>query len=232
MRSISGDRIDHLFRLAGVEPKVANVMKAVSALEGGFESVNTYDTGYVSVGFIQFASLKEGAGSLGAMLLRYKTGDATNFDHDFRQYGVDVTSNGQLAVLDPATGQECQGPDANARIIADKRLIAVFGHAGSQSDAFIAAQIAAAKDQFYPGADTVSVMLGGQPQVVKVSDLIASEAGMATLMDRKVNTGARSTRGRRPAGGGRPHRHRARRPHPVRSRNHPTAQIPSRLFRR
>jgi hypothetical protein len=189
MRSISPDRIDHLFRLAGVEPKTANVMKAVSALEGGFESVNTYDTGYVSVGFIQFASLKAGAGSLGAMMLRYKTADPTDFDRDFRQFGIDVTPTGQLAVLDPTSGQEFQGPDANSKIIADKRLTAVFGHAGSRSDAFIAAQIGAAKDQFYPDSDTVLVNLGGQAQVVKVGDLIASEAGLATLMDRKVNTG-------------------------------------------
>lgn len=189
MRSLSADRIDHLFRLAGVEPKVANVMKAVSALEGGFESVNTYDTGYVSVGFIQFASLKAGAGSLGEMMLRYRTADPSDFDRDFRQFGVDVTSSGQLAVLDPASGQEFQGPDANSKIIADKRLVAVFGHAGAKSDAFMAAQIGAAKAQFYPDADTVSVTLGGQKQVMKVADLITSEAGMATLMDRKVNTG-------------------------------------------
>ena len=189
MRGISPERIDHLFRLAGVEPKVANVMKAVSALEGGFESVNTYDTGYVSVGFIQFASLKAGAGSLGGMMLRYKTADPADFDRDFRQFGIDVTATGQLAVLDPVSGKELQGSDANAEIIADKRLIAVFGHAGARSDAFMAAQIGAAKEMFYPDADMVTVKLGGQPQVVRVADLITSEAGMATLMDRKVNTG-------------------------------------------
>ncbi|MHB8636379.1 MAG: hypothetical protein ACYC96_07895 [Fimbriimonadaceae bacterium] len=189
MRSISPDRIDHLFRLAGVEPKVANVMKAVSALEGGFESVNTYDTGFVSVGFIQFASLKAGAGSLGAMMLRYKNADPDAFDRDFRAYGVDVSPTGSLVVLDPDTCQEFQGPDANAKIIADKRLVAVFGHAGMRSDAFIAAQIGAAKDAFYPDGDTITVTLGGRPEVVRVGDLITSEAGMATLMDRKVNTG-------------------------------------------
>jgi len=110
MRSISPDRIDHLFRLAGVEPKVANVMKAVSALEGGFESINTYDTGFVSVGFIQFASLKAGAGSLGVMMLRYKTADSSDFDRDFRQFGVDVTSSGQLAVLDPHRAKNFRAP--------------------------------------------------------------------------------------------------------------------------
>ncbi|HLK13635.1 MAG TPA: hypothetical protein VKT78_02420 [Fimbriimonadaceae bacterium] len=189
MRNVSPDRLDHLFRLAGVDVSAANVMKAVSALEGGFESVNTYDTGFVSVGFIQFASLKAGAGSLGGMMLHYKNADPTDFDRDFRQYGVDVTTTGTLAVLDPATGHEFQGPDANAKVIADKRLIAVFGHAGARSDAFIAAQIAAAKDQFYPDADSITVTLGGQPTTVKVADLFPSEAGMATLMDRKVNTG-------------------------------------------
>ncbi|HWD41915.1 MAG TPA: hypothetical protein VG944_23950, partial [Fimbriimonas sp.] len=78
---------------------------------------------------------------------------------------------------------------ANRRIIADKRLIAVFQHAGQKSDAFCAAQIKAARAQFYPADDSITVNSAGFNWSGKVSDLIHSEAGLATLFDRKVNTG-------------------------------------------
>lgn len=61
--------LNDLFAQAGFTPFEQHVVKAVSKLEGGFDSINTYDTGFVSVGFIQFATLADGAGSLGDVLL-------------------------------------------------------------------------------------------------------------------------------------------------------------------
>jgi len=189
VKTIPPDRLDHLFRLANVSPTEAKVMRAVSMLEGGFDSINTYDTGFVSVGFIQFACLKEGGGSLGGMLQNYKTNAPTGFQQDFRNFGIDVTPSGALAVLDVTTGAELTGAEAAKRIIEDKRMIAVFQRAGQKSDLFIAAQIRSAKNMFYPGNDPVTVSMDGLTLAGKVSDIIRSEAGLATLMDRKVNTG-------------------------------------------
>ena len=190
VKTLPSDRLDHLFRLAGVNDTECHVMRAVSMLEGGFDSINTYDTGFVSVGFIQFACLKEGTGSLGGMLLGYKTTDPDQYQKDFRAFGIDVTPTGALAAIDPTTGGELYGADAAQRIIEDKRLIAVFQRAGHKSDPFVAAQIRSAKQMFYPADDTVTVTLdGGSVLTGKVSDIVKSEAGMATLMDRKVNTG-------------------------------------------
>ena len=189
VKEMPSDRLDHLFRLAAVSDSEARIMRAVSLLEGGFDAVNTYDTGYVSVGFIQFASLKEGAGSLGPFLLEYKTANADDFQRDLRQYGIDVTPTGVLDVLDLQTGAELLGPDAALKIVEDPRLIATFQRAGLKSDSFIAGQIRSAKSQFYPADDIVRVTVSGQTLTGKVSDFIKSEAGMATLMDRKVNTG-------------------------------------------
>lgn len=187
--SLPAKELDSLFKLADVSPAEARVMKAVSILEGGFDSVNTYDTGYVSVGFIQFASLRDGAGSLGKMMLDYKNNDPQGFQRDFRKYGLDVTGTGSLVALNCLTGYEGIGPDANRRIIEDKRLIAAFQRAGLKSDNFNAAQIRTAKSQYYPATDTVDIGLAGVSLTGKVGDFIKSEAGMATLMDRKVNTG-------------------------------------------
>ncbi len=189
VKTMPPDMLDGVFRTAGIDESPARVMRAVSILEGGFDSVNTYDTGYVSVGFIQFASLKDGAGSLGAVLRIYKQADPLGFATDFHRFGVDVDEAGHLVVVDPTSGSVAVGADANARIIEDKRLIAVFGRAGQKSGGFRAAQVRAAKAIYWPSEDTVTVSLGGVPTPVRVGEIITSEAGLATLFDRKVNTG-------------------------------------------
>lgn len=188
LRDWQSKDIDDLFSQVGLTPFEQKVMKAVSVLEGGFDSINTYDTGFVSVGFIQFASLGGGAGSLGAVLKQEKQTFPAEFEQDFRRFGVDVDDQGTLVVLDPQTGVELRGAQANQEIIDDKRLIAVFERAG-RTRAFQTAQIQVAKRNYYPADDLVTVVADGKEIILKVSDIIRSEAGMATLFDRKVNTG-------------------------------------------
>ena len=189
LRKMPPENIEKLFACAGMTPFEQHVMRAVSLLEGGFDSINTYDTGFVSVGFIQFASLSEGAGSLGELMRFYKRSDAEHFNADFRRFGLDVADDGTLIALDPNTGSETRGADANAKIIFDKRLIAVFQRAGKQSEAFQIAQLRQAKIRFYPGSFKIGFVLNGQQIGGVVSDVVKSEAGMATLMDRSVNVG-------------------------------------------
>ncbi|MBS1715387.1 MAG: hypothetical protein JST30_13740 [Armatimonadetes bacterium] len=189
VKTLPSGTLDRLFRLAGFGPTERNVMKAVSLLEGGFDSVNTYDTGYVSVGFIQFATLADGSGSLGSMMRLYKGTDRKNFDNDFRRFGIDVDDDGFLVALDLETGEERTGPEAARQIIKDPRLVSVFQRAGLQSEPFRVAQIRSAKAQFYPADTTVQVRLGGSDYTVRLGDVFRTEAGLATLMDRKTNTG-------------------------------------------
>lgn len=194
LRNWQPKELDDLFAQVGLTPFEQKVMKAVSVLEGGFDSINTYDTGFVSVGFIQFASLGDGAGSLGAVLKQEKQTLPADFERDFRRFGVDVDAQGTLVVLDPQTGAELRGAQANRMIIDDKRLIAVFERAG-RTRAFQTAQIQIAKQNYYPADDTITILSDGKEVVLKVSDVIRSEAGMATLFDRKVNTGTISLLG-------------------------------------
>lgn len=190
MSKMSKAQIANLFSAAKFGPRESRVMRAVSELEGGFDSINTYDTGYVSVGFIQFATLKDGDASLGTFLAFYKHTDPENFEKDLHAFGIDVTTDGHLAVLDLSTGAELTGADACMKTILDPRLVSVFQRAGLKSDAYNAAQIRSAKAQFWPEADDVAVKLpDGTELNGKVGDFIKSEAGLATLMDRKVNTG-------------------------------------------
>lgn len=189
VRTLPDEELNDLFSAAGIDGSTAKVMKAVSILEGGFDSVNTYDTGFVSVGLIQFACLSKGAGSLGMVLLREKTNDSKAFNEDFHRFGLDVTQDGQLVALGIDDGQVYQGTAAAHQIIDDKRLVSVFQHAGQKSRSFRVAQLQIAKEQYYPCNDLVTLNLNGQTLTAKISDIIRSEAGMATLMDRKVNTG-------------------------------------------
>ncbi len=186
---LAREDLETLFDEAGVDRDARVVMAAVSLLEGGFDSVNTYDTGFVSVGFIQFASLSQGGGSLGRMMLVMKEDAPQTFDSEFRRFGVDVGQDGLLVVVDPSTGEELAGPSANMAIIQDKRLTAVFQRAGAACRAFRVAQVKSAYRSFYPADDRVTVVFDGVETSVRVGDVFRSQAGMATLTDRKVNTG-------------------------------------------
>lgn len=188
VKSLPDATLEELIRSAGITKSEEKVMKAVSMLEGGFDSINTYDTGYVSVGFIQFACLADGSGSLGKMMGHYKATNPAGFQADFRNYGIDVSGN-CLVAFDLENGIERVGPEAALQIIHDKRLISVFQRAGLKSKSFRVAQLQAAKNQFYPGNDQLTLNLGGTDYSVKLCDVFRTEAGLATLMDRKVNTG-------------------------------------------
>lgn len=189
MRRLPEAEVNDLLSRAGIDSSLRRVLAAVSLLEGGFDSINTYDTGFVSVGFIQFASLSAGAGSLGRVLLRQKRDNPDSFERDFQRYGLDVTPEGVLVALDLATGEERLGPAANAEIIEDKRLIAVFQRAGRLSAPHRVSQLRVAVDEYHPANDNVMLTVDGRIFTGKVGEIIRSEAGLATLMDRKVNTG-------------------------------------------
>jgi hypothetical protein len=178
-----------LFTQAGLTDSEAHVMLAISPLEGSFDAINTYDTGIVSVGFIQFACRDKGAGSLGQVLLREKGDNPEAFEKDFRTFGVDVDGSGALDVVDPVSGSELNGHAAALKVVEDKRLTATFQRAGLFSDAFKIAQLETAKDLYFPATDIIPVLIGGRTIKVKVGDVIQSEAGLATLMDRKVHRG-------------------------------------------
>ncbi|MCW5936557.1 MAG: hypothetical protein KIT11_04540 [Fimbriimonadaceae bacterium] len=183
------ERLRATFAAAGVSDSLQKVMIRVSRLEGGFASVNTYDTGVVSVGFIQFAALQQGGGSLGRMLQCFKGSSPEEFHSSFRRYGIDVTDDGLVAAVDPSTAEEYIGAEACMLIVRDKRLTAVFQRAGEKCEAYRVAQVVAARNDFCPDQDRIQLNLGGKTVSVCFGDVVRSEAGLATLMDRKVNVG-------------------------------------------
>ncbi|MEP6755360.1 MAG: hypothetical protein ABJA67_07660 [Chthonomonadales bacterium] len=79
---------------------------------------------------------------------------------------------------------------ADLPIIHQPRLAAVFQRAGKVSEPFRLAQIRSAKANYWPTDDLLEVTIDGVKQNCKVSGIIKSEAGIATLFDRKVNRGS------------------------------------------
>ena len=192
VKDIPETELSILFKEAGFTPVERKCFSQVSALEGGFETTQTYDTGYVSVGFIQFVTMADGSGEQDickALALEKKENPAA-FQQDFRQFGIDIQTDRTLSVVDPATGAELLGKDAVSKIIEDKRLTAVWQRAGRRSAAYRVAQIKQAKASYWPENDPITVTLAdGTKLTGQVSDVIKSEAGLATLLDRKINTG-------------------------------------------
>ncbi len=189
LKTMLDTELNPIFEGAGFAANELKIAKAVSILEGGFDSINTYDTGFVSVGFIQCITAADGRGSLTQVLQKEKADRPADFDKDFRQYGLDVTPDGTLTVIDPGTGAELAGKDAVMKVVEDKRLTAVFQHAGRRSLAFRIAQVQIARSVYWPANDPVNIMLNGKAFKCRVCDVVKSEAGMATLFDRKVNRG-------------------------------------------
>lgn len=181
--------LNMLFQQAHLPSILQKPVSAVASLEGGFESINTYDTGGVSLGIIQFASLSTGRGSLARLLQAFKNRAPGEFLTNFRQYGVDVAADGRLSVIDPRTGFETSGRDAVRSIIEDKRLTAVFQRAANKSRTFQSEQLRLLAQSYNPLNLSVPVTLGGRATVVSLKQIIRSEAGIATLMDRLVNRG-------------------------------------------
>lgn len=190
LRAMSDAELDPILARAGMNASEARAAKAVSRLEGGFDAVNTYDTGWVSIGFIQCITGERGDGSLMAVLASEKADDPTSYAQDFRRYGIDVSPEGKLVVVDPDTGAELTGNDAVRKVIDDKRLTACFQKAGRRSIAFRAAQVKVAKSHYWPADDRFTLTIGGVKVEGRVADIVRSEAGMATLFDRKVNRGS------------------------------------------
>lgn len=186
---VPAEDVAAVFRQAGLSPSAVRAFLAVSRLEGGFDSVNTFDTGGVSVGFLQFAALEDGRGSLAAVLARMRADSPRDYERDFRAYGIDVDASGALTVVDPSTGAELRGAEAVRGCIDDKRLVAVFQQAGRRP-AFRLAQARTAAAMFWPAASEVRATVGSRVLTARISEVVRSEAGLATLLDRKVNRGS------------------------------------------
>ena len=122
------------YRELGLSPAQAAALAAVSAHEGRFDALNTYDQARVSFGFIQFA----GGRGLPPMMARIRGRRPDAFARVFGDFGIDVEYNvsgervdrAALVVRDAVTGNVARGVAAEEAIRDSPRLSAIFIRAG------------------------------------------------------------------------------------------------------
>ena len=194
--------LDELFTSAGINDATERkVIRKVSEVHGGFETINTCDTGFVSAGFVPFTSGEAGEGSLAQLLRSMKAASPMEFDECFRSLGIDVDARA-LWVVHPGSGQLLRGSEAVSAIIEDKRLTALFYNAGKKSRAYQVAQLKLARELYYlPLHDFMLKTLakvGDKAVLISIcgryGDVLRSEAGKVAIMDRAVQRGTSNAR--------------------------------------
>lgn len=113
-------QLHELLVAAGVEPSTAAAdaaaLAAVSAIEGGFDALQTYDGARFSWGFVQFAS----SGGLPGLLRTIVAEQPAAFDRHFGAAGLGIDGN-RLVVSTPG-GSEVRGWRAINRLHDDQAL--------------------------------------------------------------------------------------------------------------
>ncbi|HEX8699435.1 MAG TPA: hypothetical protein VF815_11405 [Myxococcaceae bacterium] len=194
--------LEELFTSAGISDVTERkVMKKVSEVHGGFESINTCDAGFVSAGFVPFTAGESGGGSLAQLLRRMKAASPAEFEACFRGLGIDVDARA-LRVVHPGSGQLLEGKEAVSAIIEDKRLTALFYNAGKKSRAYQVAQLQLARELYYLASQgfvlKALAQVGDRASLLSISgrygDVLRSEAGKAAIMDRAIQQGPDNAR--------------------------------------
>ncbi len=173
-----GKQISRVFAGAEIECPDAGLVNRVftelSPYEGGFDAINTYDAGHISVGFIQFITSAKGEShSLVQVLRDMKAKDPAMFSQYFRSLGIDVDGAG-IVCVDLKTGKVLRKAEAVAYIISDKRLTAVFARAGREVPAFQHAQARVAYREYYRPDQRFSVKLEVKPPPPEPSAPVAA----------------------------------------------------------
>jgi LysM repeat protein len=174
----------------GLTTGLARALKVVSENEGNFDAINSYDKAIFSFGFIQFAG--GAGGGLGQMLMNVKTRDPQVFRQMFGQYGVDVVAAAPRPIItaaSPEAGTVLQGDNACMYIKSDKRLTTAFIAAGFHPTVMLAQIQSAVQGYVNPSFGIkLTLQVGTQTFAnVPITQIIRTEAGVATLIDLTVN---------------------------------------------
>jgi hypothetical protein len=160
----------------------ARTLATISSFEGGFDTLQTYDRGKLSWGFIQFAA----NGGLPALLLHLKRAEPAAFAECFAEpAGLDVHPDGRLVLSEGE--RELSGRAVLNRLHDEPSLWRCFLLA-SERDCVRDAQVHTAYERFYRHPLRARVPLGDVD--VALGELFADdEYGRGVVCDRAINTG-------------------------------------------
>jgi len=187
------------YEALGLSKGQAAALKFVSAHEGNFDAINTYDRALVSVGFIQFA----GSRGLPPYLALLKARQPASFRDELQKYGIDVEftvaggaiNAARVVVLDSARSRLLRAAAAERAVRDDKRLTAALILSGRQRRVQLAQIEAAIRDYVLPSLAAI-VSWGPGGARAPLGDLLRSQKGMAALFDRAIQEGLAAARRR------------------------------------
>ncbi len=193
-----------LFTNLGLDETLAKAVQYVSAHEGNFDAINTFDKAIFSYGFIQFAGA---GGGLGAVMALMKARQPKLFEEYFCECGIDVdpiySGNkivaGELKVFDLYNTDgnfEKTGEAAEKAIALDKELYGPFIRAGHRLE-FIACQIEAAVEGYVKPALKIKTDINAGNmalQQIPLTEIICSPMGLGLMIDLTVNQWVNRTR--------------------------------------
>ena len=169
------------------------ILAIISAHEGDFTSVNTWDIADVTWGMVQWTTGASGRGDLIRALSIIKATAPAAFESRLAAYGIDVDADRGI-VLTRADGTVQTGVTAAKTIQTDPKLSAILSAAGTDP-AIQAAELHAANEIEVKGALTrrlsAKVGTGATATTVQVpvSALITSEFGVGVLANHTVHGG-------------------------------------------
>lgn len=175
----------------GVSAK--KILRIISAHEGDFTSVNTWDIADVTWGMVQWTTGASGRGDLIRALSIIKATAPAAFESRLAAYGIDVDPDRGI-VLTRADGSVLTGVAAAKAIQTDGKLSAILAAAGTDSQ-IQAAELQAANEIEVKGALSrrLSAKVGSGATAhtvqVPVSALITSEFGVGVLANHTVHGG-------------------------------------------
>ena len=182
-----GNFSDATLARAGLGASLRRVLRAVCVNEGGFDAVNTRDSGVLSFGLLQWClGAGTGAGELGGLLARIAREEPASFERYFRAHGLDVDDTAWLEGVVQRCHLRLDGRrlDDEASRNALRAPLWAYRFWRAAHDARIRRcqlrHAAARIDSFLP---LPRAALGGR----RVAELLSSELGVALLLDEHVN---------------------------------------------
>ena len=159
----------------------ARALATISSFEGGFDTLQTFDRGKLSWGFIQFTA----NGGLPALLAHLKQAEPATFAECFAAAGLDVDSGGRVTLSEG--DRLLTGRAASNRLHDEPSLWRCFLLA-SEHDRVRDAQVHIAYERFYHHPLQALIPLGDGG--VQLGELFAEdEYGRGVVCDRSISTG-------------------------------------------
>jgi len=162
-------------------PSALSIIKAISANEGHFDAINTYDSAFLSFGIFQWTLGKLNIkGELPALLKKIKTSFPAVFNNYFSTYGIDVSAqtNETIGTLLYNGSEVLDAPEKT--VFRSPNLAYRFWRAGQDANvqaAQVEHAISRLKNFYWKES----------AQSYPINHLITSAYGVALLLDHHVN---------------------------------------------